>query len=215
MEDKKMSLEEFKKSLIVYRIFGEELDRIGRNQPPPVFLDMKRLSPRKEKRKRMLPIEAEGRKFEVEFRHEINFIQHPRPKKNKDGSLEDPYIKGHKRIAKGGKTFCALQLFEKERDALELDLEAVAECSKKDMYNRAIGREIAFGRAVRKFEQYMTNEVTTELHAKFRELPEDMNKEEAKAARNEIIQEISKRVNEVKSICKTIKKEFAKRKNGK
>lgn len=163
----------------------------------------------------MFPIEAGGKRFGVDFKHEVNFIEHPRPKMNKDGSFEDKYINGRKRIAKGGKTTCVFQAFD-AGGALELDLEAVAECSALDMYNRSIGREIAFGRAVKLYEQRMITEITTELHAKFKELPEKMTAEEAKAARDEIIEEISKRVNEVKAMRKAIVKGFENRKrNGK
>jgi len=160
----------------------------------------------------MIPIEAEGRKFGVDFKHEINFIEHPRPKKNKDGTTIDKFTKKPKVMAQGGKTICSLHLM-RDDGAFDFTYEAVAKCSELDMYNRAIGREIAFGRAVKMFEQHLIEETTIELHGRFKELPHDMSKEEAKAARDEIIQEISRRVNEAKALRKAISKEFAKRKN--
>ena len=158
----------------------------------------------------MFAIETEGNKFLVEFKHEINFIEHPRPKMNKDGSYEDPYIRAHKRIAKGGRTICIFQYFVSK---FIMTFEAVAECSKKDTYSRSIGREMAFGRAVKMFEQYWIKEITDQLQKKFGEL----KKEESvtikrKETMIEFRLEMAKEMNKIRALRKTITKEFANRK---
>lgn len=157
----------------------------------------------------MFAIETEGNKFLVEFKHEINFIEHPRPKMNKDGSYEDPYIKAHKRIAKGGRTIC----FLKEVKEFGSYFRGVAECSKKDTYNRSIGREMAFGRALKKLEQYWIKEIIDQLQKKF----EKLKKEESvtikrKETMIEFRLEMAKEMNKIRALRKTITKEFANRK---
>lgn len=162
----------------------------------------------------MFTIGTEGNRFEIEFKHEINFIEHPRPKMNKDGSYEDPYIKAHKRIAKGGRTICFLKEVEEyDKDAFILLMEGVAECSKKDMYNRAIGREMAFGRALKKLEQYLIKEITDQLQEKFQKL----KKEESvtikrKETMIEFRLEMAEEMKKIRALRKTIAREFANRK---
>jgi hypothetical protein len=98
------------------------------------------------------------------------FVKHFRYTDNGDGSLS---MYRHRRgkheyvyfypETKGGKTEVTIQVFDEHNDPV-IKFVGVANCSLKDNFCYKLGREIAFGRALKQLDQWRDNNVVFFIH---------------------------------------------------